>query len=147
MPPHPVQSRPLITIPCPTTILLRRYATRNEIKGMPFWAPSSCHSEWSEESHLFILSPGGRELEWGGFHPHLGPLPSRERKEIFAFWPVIFISYLRFLTLLWAYSRCHCEPRPGGAWQSLWLTLMCIGNYDTNSEWLPSTFSGCLVDK
>jgi hypothetical protein len=26
------------------------------------------------------LSPGGRELERGGFHPHLNPLPSRERK-------------------------------------------------------------------
>ena len=25
-------------------------------------------------------SPGGRELEGGGIHPHLNPLPSRERK-------------------------------------------------------------------
>ena len=25
-------------------------------------------------------SPGGRELEGGGFRPHLTPLPSRERK-------------------------------------------------------------------
>jgi hypothetical protein len=27
-------------------------------------------------------SPGGRELEGGGFHPHLNPLPSRERNFI-----------------------------------------------------------------
>ena len=27
-------------------------------------------------------SPGGRELEGGGPHPHLSPLPSRERKLI-----------------------------------------------------------------
>jgi len=26
-------------------------------------------------------SPGGRELEGGGFHPHLNPLPSRERRN------------------------------------------------------------------
>jgi hypothetical protein len=28
------------------------------------------------------LAPGGRELGRGGFHPHLNPLPSRERKTI-----------------------------------------------------------------
>jgi hypothetical protein len=27
-------------------------------------------------------SPGGRELEGGGFHPHLNPLPSRARNFI-----------------------------------------------------------------
>ena len=27
-------------------------------------------------------SPGGRELEGGGIHPHLNPLPSRERNFI-----------------------------------------------------------------
>jgi hypothetical protein len=31
------------------------------------------------KTHYNSPSPSGRELEGGGFHPHLTPLPSRER--------------------------------------------------------------------
>src|SRR5215510_9997346 len=42
-------------------------------------------SPWWERAIFFPPSPGGRELEGGGFaaawHPHPGPLPSREREN------------------------------------------------------------------
>jgi hypothetical protein len=33
-----------------------------------------------EEITAYSPSPSGRELEGGGFHPHLSPLPSREKR-------------------------------------------------------------------
>jgi len=60
----------------PNTIVVRPFkvvqsghCTRLKPRTTPFFG----------DCYAIILSPGERELEGGGYHPHLNPLPSREK--------------------------------------------------------------------